>query len=553
MAIPTSAPDLGSPTPMAPADVLAAYAIPPTSSANGKIVAILDLPDTYALGDLNGYRALFPSIASLSRCAGLPTGSGPACFAEVSLTGGPSSGTDSGESADSQTAVDMDMISAVCPDCSILHIELPADFTDASLVQGAATAASLGASAVVIGWGSHEASDPNLPTSDGGPQGSDSGSVDVPGPYSTPGHLVFSPTGGSGYDTEESSITSTRGGAAPQYPASSPYVVAVGGTALYASAVTPATFGEGVYSEGVFGFSDNGDVTTSGCSTEFGALPWQAAALVGTGCSARAVADISIAADFSRGGDEAGITVYVQGEQSTVFGTWVSAPLAAGIFTRLGLTTEASNDLGWMYAHQEAFNDVGNAGTYPLPSGAPYTNAPAGSSCGKLCNVGDGWDGPSGIGSPNGAALAALPLSDAGPEPYPDAAAGDPWDGGAGIDAGPPYGVDAGTSGASSSGSSSGSSSSDDGGSSSSGATSSSSGSGVASSGGTTTSTEDGGNGNGAAGGSGGGGGGCDVVATNGDASPLGLLGAMLGLVALGVRRRRARGALARRPFDDAR
>jgi hypothetical protein len=101
-------------------------------------------------------------------------------------------------------------------------------------------------------------------------------------------------------------------------------------------------------------------------------------------------------------------------------GTSASAPLAAGIFTRLGLTTAMSNDLSWIYANRSAFHDIGS-GAYPLPPEATGTNAAAGSSCGILCTAGPGWDGPSGVGSPNGANLAAVALIDASPQPYPDA------------------------------------------------------------------------------------------------------------------------------------
>jgi hypothetical protein len=112
-------------------------------------------------------------------------------------------------------------------------------------------------------------------------------------------------------------------------------------------------------------------------------------------------------ATFVSDGVELGIETVVNGHVLVTEGTSASAPLVAAIFTRLGLTTEISNDLGFIYKHRAAFNDIGSP-TYPLPAGSPDSNAPNNSECGILCIAGHGWDGPSGVGSPNGAKLSAL-------------------------------------------------------------------------------------------------------------------------------------------------
>jgi MYXO-CTERM domain-containing protein len=218
--------------------------------------------------------------------------------------------------------------------------------------------------------------------------------------------LVLASSGDYAYDDELYHLTQISGGAAPSYPASSPYVMAVGGTALYWNG---SSAGEGVW-EG----------TTSGCSTEFAMPPWQAPVLARTACTARATADVSAMAAFFYNGVEIGLEAIVGGKALVTDGTSASAPLVAGIFTRLGLTTEMSNDLSWAYTNSSAFNDVGSP-SYPIPAKASNTNARAGSSCGILCTAGTGWDGPSGVGSPNGTKLAALPVSTAGPQRYPDA------------------------------------------------------------------------------------------------------------------------------------
>jgi subtilase family serine protease len=352
---------------------------------------------------------------------------------------------------------------------------------------------------------------------------------------------VFAASGDFAYDNVNIGFTTTVGGASPSYPASSPYVIAVGGTALYDVTATP-TFGEGVWDDGRFGLvqASNAetavyqDVTTSGCSTEFAMPPWQASALAGSSCSMRATADVSAFATYFSGGSEKGIEIVLNGVVAgPVEGTSAASPFVAALFTRLGLTDEISNNLGWAYSNLSAFNDVGSSG-YTLPSGATLTDAPSGSSCGILCTAQAGWDGPSGVGSPNGTKLAALPVSTT-TAPYPDAGICGPF----GVtcvadDGGPASGSDAGSSG------------SDDGGGSGSGSGSSSggaSGSGSGGSFGADSGAGSGGSGGGSSsGGGGGGGGGCSAT-PSGPSSSLGWLAITGALAVVGARRKGTRNA----------
>jgi MYXO-CTERM domain-containing protein len=380
---------------MSPTDVLSAYDIPSSASANGKIVAILDSPDSNALDDLAAYRQNY-GLAPMQRCAGMPTGSGTPCFAQVAEDGGASTGGDSGEDGDAETSLDMDMISAACPDCSILLVEIGdtnGDFSDQDFVTGAKTASRLGASAVSISIGGPEGA---------GPDGQ--GGMDPIG-YTTPGHLVLAASGDFGYDL----VDEGAGVETPSYPASAPDILSVGGTMLFNSG--SGTYSEAVWNDAKFGggFStgQNGqDVTTSGCSTEFSAPSWQDSALTGTGCANRATADVSAAAAFVYAGQLADIPVYQQG-WAAVEGTSASSPMVAAILTRLGLTDAISANLGWPYANATGFHDLGST-SYPSDPQGSDTDSPDPSSCGKLCTVAAGWDGPSGVGTPNGTKLAQL-------------------------------------------------------------------------------------------------------------------------------------------------
>jgi MYXO-CTERM domain-containing protein len=71
--------------------------------------------------------------------------------------------------------------------------------------------------------------------------------------------------------------------------------------------------------------------------------------------------------------------------------------MVAGLFTRLGLTDPVSADLGWVYDNIAAFNDVTSG-----------NNDLAGTCTSIMCKAGKGWDGPTGVGTPNGENLAAL-------------------------------------------------------------------------------------------------------------------------------------------------
>ena len=389
----------GFPGGMAPSDVIAAYSIPSNSAANGKIVAILDGPDSNAFSDLTEYRSQF-GLPALPKCNGNPTGSLPACFAQVGEDGAASTGEDAGQDSDSETSLDMDMISAACPDCSILLVEIgntSGQIGDSDFIAGSQTAASLGAVATSISIGGAES-------------GSEGGSADPTG-YTTPGHLVFAASGDFGYDL----VDEGQGVQSPSYPASAPDVIAVGGTTLFSG----NSYDEAVWNDGTFSTGQNGqDITTSGCSTEFNAPSWQMASLSGTSCSNRATADFSAAAAFEFQDQLVDIPVYQQGWTS-VEGTSAASPLVAAIITRLGLAETISQNLAWPYTNASAFNDLGSS-SYPVDPSGSSTDSSSPSSCGKLCSVATGWDGPSGLGTPNGTRLAAL-AGLAPPPPTPDA------------------------------------------------------------------------------------------------------------------------------------
>ncbi len=373
----TSTPPTGT---MTPTDIRAAYKIPSNLHANGKIVALVELPSTHALADVNAYRTQY-SIPTLPPCtnnsSGVPTPNGTACFARVGADGTVNtvSSTDCPGWA-GETALDIDMVSAVCPDCSIVLVEA-ADSSGLDAVNTVA-ATVVHADTVSNSWGAPEG---QLST------------ADDETPYGSSGVLIFAASGDQGYLDEDDS--SNKSGVGANFPASSHFVVAVGGTTLEASA-------GGSYTESVWNddaLQAGAGAGGSGCSVEWAMPSYQSGSGINfASCSKRASVDVSASAEFTPSGNQGGgIGCYGTdaGGWQPVVGTSAASPLVAAVFTLVGLGGTDNHAL--IYKNPSAFNDV-VAGTNDNDSQCSDLN----------CKAGTGWDGPTGMGSPNVTALAAL-------------------------------------------------------------------------------------------------------------------------------------------------
>jgi subtilase family serine protease len=320
-----------APSGLSPADLQSAYKLPSSSAGSGQTVAIVDAYDApTAEADLGVYRSQF----GLPACT---TANG--CFKKVDQNGGTSYPRTDGGWAQ-EISLDLDMVSAVCPNCKIVLVEASsASFADLGTAEN--TAARL-ANVISNSYGGSDASDSSY------------GSY-----YNHPGKAITVSSGDAGYGVE--------------YPASSHYVTAVGGTSLK-TADNSRGWTETAWSG-----------AGSGCSSYNTALSGQSGL---TGCSRRAVADVSAVADPATGVAVYDSTAY-QGQSGwMVFGgTSVAAPVVAGVF---GLAGNAANiDNNYPYSHSSALFDV--------------TSGSNGScSTTKWCRAGTGWDGPTGLGTPNG-------------------------------------------------------------------------------------------------------------------------------------------------------
>jgi subtilase family serine protease len=158
------------------------------------------------------------------------------------------------------------------------------------------------------------------------------------------------------------------------FPASSSYVTAVGGTTLRSAS----------NARGWIETAWNG--TGSGCSTKNDALA--AAASYNTGCPKRAIADVSAAADPRYGG----MAVYWPTSSSS--STWA----------QVGGTSEASPIIASVYALSGNTSGYANATPYSHPGSLFDVTGGSNGSCSpsQWCRARTGWDGPTGLGTPNG-------------------------------------------------------------------------------------------------------------------------------------------------------
>jgi N-acetylneuraminic acid mutarotase len=319
-----------------PASLQSAYNLPSSTAGSGETVGIVDaFDDPNAEADLAVYRTQY----GLPPCT---TANG--CFSRVAQDGSTNyPPTDPSAGWEEEESLDLDMVSAICPNCHILLVEAT-DNSIQNLGTAVDEAVTLGAKYVSNSYGGSE--DPSETTWDSQY-------------YQHPGVAVTASSGDSGFG--------------PQYPAASQYVTAVGGTTLTQDSSVPRG-----WSETAWGGAG------SGCSS-FEAKPtWQ----TDTGCTNRTEADVSAEAD-----PNTGVAFYDTfggvGGWGVVGGTSVASPIIASTFALAGTPVAGTYPSSYPYAATSALNDV--------TSGSNGTCSPA-----YLCTAGPGYDGPTGLGTPNG-------------------------------------------------------------------------------------------------------------------------------------------------------
>ena len=239
-----------------------------------------------------------------------------------------------------EIALDVEVAHAICHNCNILLVEAKTN-SYVNLMAAVDRARLMGATVISNSYGSNEFS----------------GETSYDSHFNYSGIAFTFSSGDSGFGTE--------------YPAASPFVTAVGGTTLNLTGNT--YLGESAWSG-----------AGSGCSLYEIKPVWQ----TDPGCLGRTVADVSAVADPNTGAAVYDSIRY-QGQRGwfKVGGTSLAAPLIAGVYALNGVPAGSkANSLP--YSNISSLHDIaggsnGSCGTY-------------------LCTAISGYDGPTGLGSPNG-------------------------------------------------------------------------------------------------------------------------------------------------------
>ncbi len=341
---------MGGTSGFGPEELEHAYSLSPEGGSGQTVAIVIAYNYPKAEQDLGTYRSSF----GLSACT---TENG--CFKKVNQSGNASNYPPANASWSEEAALDLDMVSAACPKCHILLVEAN-DASKTSLYQAVQKASEMGPTVISSSWGDSESSS-NLETNKY---------------FHHPGIPVVFASGDSGYS--------------PSYPASSPEVVAVGGTSLYEDSKSPRGWTEEAISIG-----------GSGCSVYQPKPIWQK----DTDCPHRTLADVAAVA----GGVLSFDSERASGPQwQQAGGTSVSAPLVAGI---VAMKSKAFREGG-----AKSFYEAGEH--HELYDVLKGSNGSCNAS--YLCEADGGYDGPSGNGTLGGSlpgpAASSQPASALEPE-----------------------------------------------------------------------------------------------------------------------------------------
>jgi hypothetical protein len=435
---------------LTPQDLHAAYGLPneTASSYPKQTIALVD-----AYNDLNAEE----DLKAYSKEFGLPEcTTANKCFAKVNQRGETSNlpfpqskatlesaetlcnGSEAGETTQKQEereeacyfeheangwtveiSLDIETAHAVCQNCHIALVEADsASYADLEAAEEAAVA--LPATEISNSWAGPECFE----------NGGKRECVPDSSAFDHPGIVIAAAAGDDGYLNwlEEPPTRYAN------FPASSPHVLAIGGTRLHTLGAGGEWSGESVWNDGgeSAGKKDGYGAGGSGCSVSFAAPPWQTSVSdwSSVGCGARrAVADVAADAD-----PYSGVAVHDTNPECayhyeeakvkhvlywcTIGGTSLASPLIASVFALAGGAQGVEYPAQTLYENAVAtpasLHDV-TAGSNaeclsPFDEGTglqPCSAAEeASTSCSShlICLAASGYDGPTGVGTPDGIA-----------------------------------------------------------------------------------------------------------------------------------------------------
>jgi len=414
-----SAATIGPAGGLTPSDLATAYGVSSTATGTGQTVATVDAyNDPNIRSDLATFDTNY-GLLTLATCSTTVTTS---CLSVVNQTGGstlPAADPNTGWSA--EESLDVETIHSLCQKCKIILAEANDDSSANLATAEQTTATTLHATEITNSFGAAE----------GGFLNTTAERAD----FNHPGLVITASTGDDGYYDFD-----LLGGGSPSpynqsnAPASFNTVTAIGGTSLY--------LGQNATRQSETVWNDNGPkdfweqnfgiplgAGGGGCSTLFTAQSWQTSLSVypSTACGTKRLdADISAVADPLTGFDI--YDTYNCGSAcppagwNTIGGTSLASPLTASIFALAGGAQGVSYPALTLYGH------LGTSSLYDVTVGGNgFCGGEGAAQCGdpntlgagildcdypatgttpavgdRACDALPGYDGPTGVGTPNG-------------------------------------------------------------------------------------------------------------------------------------------------------
>ena len=348
-----------TPTAFSPLEVAKLYSFPQTSAQN-QTIALIELGGGFNAADLQNYWKQL-GLKNVSVTA-------------VSVDGAHNSPVGDPNSDDGEVVLDIEVVGAVVPDARIAVYFAPntdQGFLDA--INAAIHDTVRRPSVISISWGGAESEWTSQALNAFNAAFHDAALLGI---------TVCAAAGDDGSTDGEQD-----GKSHVDFPASSPWVLACGGTRLIGS-------NGQIQSETVWNDGTNGGATGGGVSTHFSKPAYQNNVNVPTpkgsgNTTGRGVPDVAGNAD-----PVTGYKIFVDGQEGVVGGTSAVAPLWAGLIALFN--AELGKNVGWFnptiystFAQHKALRDItsGTNGAY---------------------KAGTGWDACTGYGTPNGQAMLNL-------------------------------------------------------------------------------------------------------------------------------------------------
>jgi subtilase family serine protease len=352
--------------PLGPAQLRQAYHLPSATAGAGQTVGIVDAyDDPTAESDLAAYRAQF----KLPACT---TSNG--CFRKLNQRGQSAPLPKPNAGWAGEISLDLDMVSAICPNCHIVLIEASSN-SSTNLGVAVKAAAAAGANAISNSYGGPEC------------YITKKGVMKCSSPakwasyYNVPGAIVTASSGDGDWFS------------GPQSPADYGTVVAVGGTSIYPyndkrGWLETAWTGAGS-SCSVYVMRPSWIPKSTGCPNQAGKRP-------GT---MRPIADVSAVADPFTGVYVYQTYPFKKGGFTVYGGTSVASPIIASVYALAGNAASQTYGAKLYRAPKGSLDDVviGKNGIIGFSNNAGQQCVPT-----AICSALPGWDGPTGNGTPWG-------------------------------------------------------------------------------------------------------------------------------------------------------